>query len=401
MRTSVLLASLLVVATTVGVGAPAIAATQQAPSGQQAVATQQSEAYSGTHVSFGTGSNAVVDYTVNGEAILRNLSVQSKSKARQGGIGAGVSLSAVTGLSGARISSTTTGKIQASVGFASGAKMTAHDNGRGVLVIRSGGESQYVEVGVSAGSSSTQAGENRVVVTNDNGTDSVFLVVGSGQVAVNDAGNVTAEIGQDGKLVYRQYEGDRSQSDKSQERLITDGTAAAEVYVQQTSDNGSRETADVVRYGEDTTVDVNQRTQGRVDMTVDRASDEGRVILCTVSRQVFESRQDIRVLVDGSAATSANSYDDIRQSIGGDTSTYLVRESSSATATADVAVGVNHFSSRSVTLTSEDGTDTATEGGMGEDGDEATDGGVPGFGPGVALLAAAVLAGVMYARRRI
>lgn len=421
MRTTPLVAVVLVLIGVVGVAAPTVVASQQVPaqqaSGQQAAAqqapaqqasAQQAAAYSGTHLTFDTGENSVVDYTVNGEAIVRNLSVQSKSKAqRQGGIGTGASLSAVTKLSGARVSSTATARTNATVGFASGAEMAAHDNGRGVFVVRSGGQSQYVEVGISSGSGAEQSGEKRVVVTSDNGTNSVFLVVGAGQVTVNEAGNVTAEIGKNGSLVYRQYTGERDGNDKKQERFITDGKATAAVYIQQTGQDGRKRATDVVQYSQETTVDVTRKSKGTVEMTVDRTKSEGSAILCTVSNNVFESTEDIRVRVDGEAAAEANSYSGIGQSVTGgadSNSTYLVHPSSSAGATADVVVGINHFSQRSVTMTSDTPTATQTatdtEDGMGGDGDQPTDGGVPGFGPLTAVLAGALVAMALYARRR-
>lgn len=402
MRTTVLVTTLLVLTGAVGVAVPTIAA----PTPPQQVQAQQAQAYSGTHLSFDTGSSSVVDYRVNGETIVENVSVQSKSEARrQGGIGTGTSLSAVTKLSGAPVSGTTTAQTHASIGFGSGAEMAAHDNGRGVFVVRSGGQSQYVEVGVSAGSNTEQAGDNRVVVTSDNGTQSVFLVVGAGQVTVNQAGNVSAEVGKNGTLVYRQYQGERGQNDKNQEEFITDGKAAAEVYIQRAGQDGQERATDVVQYSQDTTVDVTRKSQGTVEMTVDRSRSEGRAVLCTVSNTVFESAEDIRVLVDGEAAVQADSYNGVGQSIqGGDNSAYLVHPSSSAEATADVVVGINHFSPRSVTMTSDAAgateTATATDGDMGGDGDQPTDGGVPGFGPLAAGLAVALLAGALYARRR-
>lgn len=411
MRLTSVLATLLVFTTVVGLGAPAIAASQASPADRtnQASQSQQAEAYTGAHISFDTGNRSVVDYTVNGKTLIDSVAVQSKSKARrQGGLGSGVSLSAVTDLSGAPISITATTRTHATIGFGSGAEMQAHDNGRGVFVVRAGGQSQYVEIGLSSGSGADQAGEKRVVVTTDEGTQSVFLVVGDGQVTVNEEGNVTTELGENANLVYRQYKDQRDESDRNQEQFITNGTATAAVYVQQVDTEGTKQAADVVQFSQDTTVNVTEKSTGRVTMTVDRARTEGSVILCTVSEKVFESTENIRVLIDDQAAAEASTYAEVKQSIQGQDSTsrYLVRPSSSAGATADVVVGINHFSSRSVTMTSETATATATptetamDGGMDGDGDGATGGGVPGFGPLVTAIAVAVLAGALVARRR-
>jgi len=69
------------------------------PVGAAAAATQEGEAYAGTHVEFETASNSIVDYSVNGETVLESVKVQSKSNAEsQGDVSAGVGLSAVTEL---------------------------------------------------------------------------------------------------------------------------------------------------------------------------------------------------------------------------------------------------------------------------------------------------------------
>lgn len=200
--------------------------------------------------------------------------------------------------------------------------------------------------------------------------------------------------------------------------------------------NGERVT-DTVTYSQDTTVEVPERTAGRVNMTVTRTASKGRVVVTHVSEETFESAEDVRVRVDGEAATSASSYAELRQATeGGDTSRYMVRQTSSASAEADatVLVGINHFSSRDVSMTdgsseSDSGGDSAGDstdgdpstGGDSSDGDssdgdasddDASDGDsggdaantATGNGPGFGLVAAVVAltasVAVALARRR-
>lgn len=379
--------SLLVVASAMAAAVPVTASPQQA------------EGYSGTHVSFDTGSNAVLGYTVNGKTLVENLTVQSKSKARSGGIGVGADLSSVTRFSAAGMSMGSKSQTSATVSVETGAKMTAHDNGRGILVVRSNGKSHYIRANISSESEAEQAGENRVLVTTGDGTQAAFLVVGDGKVTVNKEGDVVADIGENGKLCYRQYKGDRGSNDKKQERLITDGKAAAEVYIQQTTEGGEKLAADVVKYSEDTTVKVTEKAKGNVEMTVERSRNKGKVVITTVSEQAFQSTQNIQVQVDGEAAARAESYSAVRQATqGGDSSKFLVHQSSSAKAMADVVVGINHFSERTVTMTSGDSGGDAGDGGEGGDGDEQTANGGAGFGALAAL--AAIGAALIAARRR-
>lgn len=339
-------------------------------------------AYAGEHVSYNATESAVVNYRVGGSTMLESMRVQSASSA---GIDLDVELSTVTSVAGARVTATTTAATSATVTFESGARMQAHDNGHGILVLQSGDSNQVVQADLSSGAEARQAGENRVVVTNDDGSKGTFIVVGEGDVAVNERGNVTARIEENGRLVYRAYPDERSSSDEDQERLIANGTAVAEVYVQEAGDagdGGQQRAVDVVNYSEDTTVRVNERTEQSVTYTARRSEREGKVIITSVS-EAYGSADDVNVTVDGEAAARAESYSEVVAATrGGEQSTYLVRQSSSAEATTDVVVGVDHFSTREVTVSgSGDGV------------------GAPGFGVGAALVA---LAGaVLLARTRL
>jgi PGF-CTERM protein len=315
-----------------------------------AATSSQQQAYAGTHVSFDTTSNAVVDYAVDGETVMESVRVQSKSEAQsRGDVSVGVGLSAVTDLSGAAVSLDSKTETRAEVTAESGAELHAHDNARGVLVVRAGESGQYVTANLSSSAQAESEGNNRVVVTREDGTQGVFIVVGDGEVTVNNQGNVSAELAEDSQLVFRTYTEGRDDADAQQEQLIADGKAAAEVYVMQ---DGGAIVADTVNYGQETTINVTQKSEGRVAMTAERTEHEGKVVITTVSNEVVRSPDDLQVTVDGEAAARASSYSDLQSAIGGDTSKFLVRQRSSAQGNADVLVAVNHFSTREVVLSS-------------------------------------------------
>ncbi|PSQ09507.1 hypothetical protein BRC95_00685 [Halobacteriales archaeon QS_5_68_33] len=384
------------------------------PTGTAAATTQQSEAYAGTHIEFETTSEAIANYSVNGNTVFESMKVQSQSGAEsRGDVQAGVGLSAVTSITGAALSLESQTEASATVTAESGATMEAHDNSRGILVVRSDGESQYVTVNVSGSAETESESDQRVVVTNENGAEGTFIVVGDGEVTINDQGNVSANLESNGKLVFRSYSDGRNEDDEQKEQLISEGKAAAEVYVMQKSEQGGELAADVVQYGEGTTVEVTQQTEGTVQMTADRSQQEGKIIITSVSEQAISSVEDLQVTVDGEAAAEASSYSDLEGAIGSDTSKFLVRQQSSAQASADVLVAVNQFSTREITM-SEDGSDSEDSDGSGSDstdssdeemtatdedrGTTATNG--PGFGPVVALSALVAVAVLALARRR-
>lgn len=369
----------------------------------------QGEAYAGTHVSFDAQSNAIVDYQVDGATVFDRMAVQAQSNSKaQAGLSAGAGLDAVTKIAGAAVSMGATTETSAAVSFDSGATMEAHDNGHGTLVLRSGGENQYVTTNVSSAASVNSESSEKVIVTTEEGTETAVLVTGDGSVDVNAKGNVTAELGSDSELVVRSYGESRSEADKKQEELITSGTAAAQVYLTGTAEGGSQAAADVVDYGQETTVEVTSRSQGTVEMTAERSASEGKVIITSVSESAFESTEDVQVMVDGEAAAKASSYSALQAAAdGGENSKYMVTQSSSAEASADVLVAVNHFSERSVTMTdgqsSSDGADGGSDGSDGSSGDtggdQTTTGGAgPGFSVVVGLLA--LLAAAFVAMRR-
>lgn len=412
-RTTGLLLALVVVTGALPAGSAAAATPQDVSTANK----QDASAYSGTHVAFETNGDALVDYTVNEETVIESVAVQSKTDAQSSGVvDVGTDIGTVTSVDGDALSVDTRSDVHATVTAEGGAELTAHDNSRGVLVVRAHDEPQYVVANVSSGTEVESESDSRVVVTKADGTTGAFVVVGDGSVTVNEDGNVSAELGENGKLVFRSYPEGRTQQDKTQERLIADGKAAAEVYVMESTEAGGDLAVDVVQYSEDTSVEVTETTQGKVTMTAERSKSQGKVIIATVSEEVVGSADDTQVTVDGEAAARASSYSELESAAnGGETSKFIVRQHSSAEASADVVVAVNHFSKRTVTVSDEsgdgtdgtdntDGTDGETtdgsQDGSGSDGTETARSDAPGFGPVVALVSLVALTALSVARRR-
>lgn len=382
----------------------AAAATTQQTSGQ---------AQSGTFVSFQASDDAVTNYSVNGRTLVERLNVQSASEARAQA-GADIGLSDGVGFSGAGLSIANSldagASTSATIESSSGAEIVAHDNDRGIMVVSANGESHVARFDGSEDAEAEQESEKRAVIEGDDGGAATVIVVGEGNVSVSEDGNVTAMTEEDGTVVYRQYEDERSDSEAAQERMIANGTAVAEVYVgtaadatsddgddtptatptDEPSDEAAERSADVVRYSEDTTVEVTERSATTVNATVDRAESEGKVVIMSVSETAFENADDASVFVDGEAAAEAESYGEVESATNdGETSTYLVRSSSSAEASTDVVVGINHFSERAVSMQSDDD---------GSDGESTASGGQPGFGAGLAVVA--LVGAALFARHR-
>lgn len=400
-RTALGLVAIVLLAST------APAALASTPSSSPSV-NQSASGYAGSTVSFDVVNDALVDYSVGGTTVAESIRVQSQSEARADlSLSVSADLGAVVNVTGAPLSIGATAGSNATIQSESGATLHAHDDAHGSLVVESDGESQYVEVGVAADSNAEAESENRVVVRTDDGTEAAFLVVGDGNVTVNDDGNVSAAVEGDGRLVFRSYADGRDDQDRATEDLIANGTAAASVY---TTSNGSG----VASYADDISVDVTERSEGNLSMAVERTGSEGRVVIANVGEQVASSADDVAVTVDGEAAAEASSYAELRQAAdGGDTSMYMVQESD-ASASTDVLVAVNHFSTRDVAVSDGGSGGDGSDGASGNDGSGADDNDGasgddsesdpsgedgPGFGVVGALLALVVGSGVLLHRR--
>lgn len=379
--------------------APAVAAS----GAQSSMDRTNAKTYAGSHVSFTASGDAVSDYSVEGEEMLATVAVENSDDYHsRTGLGLDVGLDSVVGVDGGGVDLTSKTDVQATVDVEGSAEMRAHDDGHGVLVVSSGENAQYVEANVSEGAEATAEGDSRVVVTSADGTKGSFVVVGEGDVAVNDDGDVTAQLESDSKLVFRAYPEGRDEADRKQEKLIANGTATAEVYVME--EDGETVT-DTVTYSQETTVTAEQSAEDEVQVTVDRTASEGKVVVTSVSKAAVGSTDDLNVRVDGEAAAKASSYSELQGAIGSDQSKYLVAEEGSAKARTDVLVAVNHFSERQVTVSGADSNDGGSGGDDGSSGDgsdsDSTDAqSQPGFGLLAGGVALAALVAVGLARRK-
>lgn len=137
-------------------------------------------------------------------------------------------------------------------------------------------------------------------------------------------------------------------------------------------------------------------------MAVNRTSHDGTVIVTSVARETVASAEDVQVRVDGEGAVRASTYGELLAATdGGDSSSFMVTERSGAAASADVLVGVNHFSTREVSVSGSEGPAGGSSETAGEDGDDAgtTSGAGPGFGVVAVLLALGISVALAHRRR--
>lgn len=346
--------------------------------------------HAGSHVAFNTTDTAVVDYTVDGAGVIASVEVESAAEAEQRlGVGIGAGATAASDVAGSAISAQVESDTRVTLASGSGASIEAHDSLHGHLVIDADGEEQLVGVTIDGEATAEQESDARVVVTHEDGTQGAFILVGDGEVDVDAEGNVSAHLEGDASLTYRQYE-DRDETDEDHERLIADGTAAAEVFLSVDADGEAA--ADVVSYAEDTTVEVVTTTEHEIVVTAERAESEGKIVIMTLAEAAFETAGDIEVSVDGEAAVHAESTSELEAAAaGGDDPAYAVRQSGTASAATDVAVALNHFSEREMAVSSadDDGDDTGATNGddNGDDTDIVDSDSIPGFGIGIAVIA--------------
>lgn len=378
-RMAPLLAALLVVASVATPAAAAVTADR----------TETQDAYAGAHVSYDVQGDAVVDYTVDNETMVESMRVESQSNYEsRAGVSGEVDLDSVVELDGLGLDMGASSTTQATVQTEGAASIVTHDNEDGTLVVRGGENGQFVEAQVGSDAEAEAASDDRVVVETDNGTTGTFIVVGDGNVTVNEAGNVTAELGSDASLVFRESGEERTDGEKRVERMIANGTATAEVYVEE---QGEQTVEDTVTYGQDTTVEAAQEGEHTVNMTVERTQSQGKVVVIHVAESVVDAGESAEVLVDGQAAARAQSVSELRAATqNGDESMYYVAQDASAQAEASttVMVGFDHFSERTASIQGEETTD----------GDDSGSG-MPGFGV-TAALAALVGAALVAVRAR-
>ncbi|AGB15136.1 hypothetical protein Halru_0501 [Halovivax ruber XH-70] len=331
------------------------------------------ESYAGAHVDFAVDGNAITDFSVDGEQTFSDVRVQSQSDA---GLGGDIDLRTMMDIDGTGLSLAAQTQTRATISAQSGAEVSAHDTQQGHLVVAAGDSSQVVEADLANDASASVEGDT-VVVVDSGERDGAFIVVGDGDVAVNEDGNVAADLSSDAKLVFRSYaEGDRDEQAKAEEALIANGSAAAELAVEQRDGELVSET---VTYSEETTTEVSTETANQVEVTIDRSVSEGTVVLTTVSEEAVGSVENLSVAVDGEAAAEASSMSELEAGAAGEEPRYMVTSTNEAQGEATVAVAIDHFSERTMTMSGENADDS--------EGDSSIPGAdsLPGFGPIAAL----------------
>ncbi|ELZ12240.1 hypothetical protein C479_05513 [Halovivax asiaticus JCM 14624] len=330
------------------------------------------ESFAGAHVDFAVDGNAITDFSVAGEQTFSDVRVQSQSDA---GFGGDIDLRTMMGIDGAGLSLAAQTQTSATISTQSGAEVSAHDTQQGHLVVSAGGSSQIVEADLASDASASVEGDTVVVDSGER--EGAFIVVGDGEVAVNEDGNVAADLSSDAKLVFRSYaEGERDEQAKAEEALIANGSAAAELAVEQRDGEIVSET---VTYSEETTTEVSTETKNQVEVTIDRSVSEGTVVLTTVSEEAVGSVENLSVAVDGEAAAEASTMSELEAGAAGEEPRYMVTSTNEAQGEATVAVAIDHFSERTMTMSGEDADDS--------EGDSSIPGAdsLPGFGPIAAL----------------
>ncbi|WP_435098612.1 hypothetical protein [Halarchaeum sp. P4] len=377
-----------------------------------AAASGDAKAYTGTHVSFDVQGSTVTNYAVEGQTVVQSIGVQSTSKAKSSGGGflgadGSIDLSAVASVELAGLSLGATTKAAATVRADSGATLTAHDDNNGVLVVNASEGSQVVVANLSADASAEAASENQVQVTTANGTQATFIAVGNASVTVNDNGNVTGQVGANGKVVLRSYPDEKDEADEQAEEMIASGQAAGEAYVGAAADASADAETSVVTYANETTMSATQTGESTVNVTVDRTQETGKILITTVSEAAVGTTENLDVSVSGGAAVEVSSYSELKSAVGSEESAYMVTQQSSGNAT--VFVAFNHFSERTASISGADGSqqsgetttttnESTTSGDSGgDDGETTTSGGSPGFG--VVTVVGALVALTLLARR--
>lgn len=352
-----------------------------------AVAGQDSEnetdRYDGNVVEFEHSDDTVTNVTVGGEDFFTGVSVGA-----QNGVDVEVGdeldldldpeIAELLEQFGDRFDHFEATDVGVEVGTEGSASVTVTDSQRGTIAVDAGEQDQYVGIDLAEGAEAREE-DDRVVVESGDRTG-VFVGVGESEIQVDDDG-VVVDLGQRSDVIFRSYaDGERGEHAIAVENMIANGTATADVFV---DDREGEPVADVSVFDDGLSVETDVSSDDRrVDLTVDRESGEGTVVATTVNESVLGGT-DVSVSVDGEAAVEADSHADLEDAIDGDEPRYLVVENEES-GTVDVLVAVDHFSERQITIEPAD--------------DEEDEDGMPGFGVTATLLA--ILLGAGAARRR-
>lgn len=353
--------------------------------------------YQASHVGFDAKQNSVVNFSVGGQQIFESFSVVAKSdtETQSGGtIGVGVGLGEVTNIAKSAMSMRSQTDKNAVLETESGADIKIHNNDRGIITVTPSENSQIANINISPNTRATTETDKKVVITKEDNSEGVFLIVGDGEVTVNNNRNVIADIEQNRKLVYRDYKQQRSDDDRQQENLISNQNATAEVYIEQT-DNQYR--SNIVQYG-DTTVETTDQRQGQINLSVDRTQNQGKIILTTISNQAINPTNNISVQIDGETITQVETYNQLQSSIQQDNPSFLINQQSSTQSVSDIAIAIDHFSTRQITIQEKEDTQQQDDDSQQTDDTQQDEQQQPGFGVIAGLIA--ILTTTIYILKR-
>ncbi len=292
-----------------------------APLAASSAASSQRTSYRGAHVSFETTPTALTDYRVDGHPFIDSLAIESRSAVRNDSP-VPPSLSNLSSLNGSPLNVTSKSRTRVRMRTGDGGVVTAHDDGHGVLLVKGRNRTQYVRATLPTGSDAVFENNSQVVATTANGSEATFSVIGNGTIDVDDAGNVVAELGNEGLLVVRTYRGKRSAAEQKREQLIVDGVATGEVYVMPRA-NGTA--VDTISYEPETSLNVTDHTRDSIRFRLDRRQRQGVVVLTNFEDSNVTNASDVAVSVDGTAAKPTEQYGKLASSANnGRISRYLV-----------------------------------------------------------------------------
>lgn len=366
-----------------------------APAGGQVTV----EPYDGRYVSLDLTDSAVVEYALGGDAVAASIRAESAER-----LGTDADLSNLTNLEGGVFDDQQVGETAATMTTPT-AQLQAHDNPYGVFTIQPMDEPQYVRIELPRGAEVSDEDNDTVTYRTGNGTAVSLLLVGEGEVAVEED-NVLARLASESQLVLRVSPNGEDEDFAGQNQLVADGRVLGEVYV---IERDPDVVTDTVVYDPGTTVEGSQADESSIDVLVERQVSDGGVVIAGASDSIVPAGE-VNVTVDGEPAERADSYDELANALGGDRSRFVVA-GPDVTDVTSVAVAIDEFPDSSQRIVVSNGPATADgedqqdgEGDGQQDGDQQEgdgqqdDGGgvdQPGFGTLAAvigLLVAALLA---------
>lgn len=334
---------------------------------------------SGDHITLEFTNQQVVNYTVGNQTFLASIQAQSVEQVETDG------LQSLTEFEGSAMESTGEDEATWLVNTQSNANFEFNDNPHGTFIAEGVDVAQYARFVVAEGVEATDENQRKVTLTTDGNAAASFILVGDGEVTVNQNGDVVARIGDASTLVFRAYPDGKSNSDEQMERYIENGNGVAEIYARQP---GTDSIVDHARYQQDVAPTAEQTDDTTVQTDIEYTEGESGVVLFTLSQAFTEASGAINATVNGQQAQEVTSFGELDGALDGNQSRYMVVELESRT---DVIVAVNQFAAQ---------TTVGVSGASGQEqqqtplqeGDDGNQTDQPGFGVLAAIVALAVAA---------